>query len=121
MLAHRGAGAAACAGGVIVPVSADAWLCTTAGHRDLNAAHLSAHDADRGSEPVVRQLLTLLLLLLRSCQRRCARLQGRRSLQPAVNVAPAAPTADRAAVRQQYTLDAAGRGGGGAQNLRSLI
>ena len=115
MLAHRGAGAAACAGGVIVPVSADAWLCTTAGHRDLNAAHLSAHDADRGSEPVVRQLLTLLLLLLRSCQRRCARLQGRRSLQPAVNVAPAAPTADRA------TLDAAGRGGGGAQNLRSLI
>ena len=82
MLAHRGAGAAACAGGVIVPVSADAWLCTTAGHRDLNAAHLSAHDADRGSEPVVRQLLTLLLLLLRSCQRRCARLQRRRSLQP---------------------------------------
>ena len=51
----------------------------------------------------------------------CAPTRGRRSLQPAVNVAPAAPTADRAAVRQQYTLDAAGRGGGGAQNLRSLI
>ena len=55
---------------------------TTAGHRDPKAARLSAHDADRDCEPVVRQLLTLLLLLLRSCQRRCSRLQERRCLHP---------------------------------------